>query len=298
MAKRKKASWVGAANPADPETGVLKPRTEMNAEQSAEAAKIDPAPKLVSKPLPVQGQKVYKAPVQKRTQKKAAPLIVDAKEVRTPKNSELRRGLTSVSTAPKKKRVKKQTPVAVPKPGQAGKLGGEVVRVTPDNATQIYEERRRTTLPQAGSDVMTPAGRPEIAGAILPRTLRSAQNKKNLGGFARSHKEVASTTHEALGHLNTMATTAKGSPEHHEAQEAFNVLHAQIGQIGNKVLHKAVGLGRTVVQQFHGKPELANALKIHRGVVLGRLEEGKIAEQSRGERAQVGNPEKVENNGS
>ena len=115
MAKRKKASWVGAANPADPETGVLKPRTEMNAEQSAEAAKIDPAPKLVSKPLPVQGQKVYKAPVQKRTQKKAAPLIVDAKEVRAPKNSELRRGVTSVSTAPKKKRVKKQTPVAVPK---------------------------------------------------------------------------------------------------------------------------------------------------------------------------------------
>ena len=63
------------------------------------------------------------------------------------------------------------------------------------------------------------------------------------------------------------------------------MLHGHIGQIGNKKLHKDLGLGRTIVQQHHGKPELAQALKIHRGIVLGRLEEGKIAEQSRSERA-------------
>lgn len=290
---RKKSSWVGPANPVDPETGVIKPITEMNPEQRTEAEKIDPSPKLISKPLPIKGKKVYKAPVQKRKQMKVAPLIVEGKEVRPAKNKELRRGIVAVSTAPKKKRIKKQRPIPVPKPGQAGKLDGKLVRVTPENVTQIYDQRRRTELPKAGPEEMTPAGRPQIEGAIIPSKLRSSQNKKNLGGFARSHKEVSAVTHEALDHLQTMANTAKGSPEHHSAMESFNALHAKIGQIGNKPLHTALGLGRTIVQQYHGHEDLSKHLRMHRGVVLGRLEEGKIAEQSRAERSGKGG-----NNGS
>ena len=292
MAKRKKASWVGPANPADPETGILKPRTEMNAEQQTEAAKIDPAPKLVSKPSPVSGQKVYKAPVQKRKQKKAAPLVVEGQEVRAPKDSELRRGKTFVSTAPKKRRAKKQTPIPTPKPGQVGKLEGQVVRVTPENATQIYEERRRTTLPVATPEDMTPAGRPAVQPVVLPSRLRGSQNKKNLGGFARSHKEVAGVAHEALGHLQTMAQHEPGTPEHHDAHESFNVLHAKLGQISNSNFHKFMGMGRTIVTQHRDK-NMAKALEVHKQGVEGKLEEGRIAEQSRGERSREGG-----NNGS
>ena len=191
-----------------------------------------------------------------------------------------------VTVKPRKQ--KKQTPIAKPVPGQIGKVEGKPVRVTPENLQQVYDEKRTTALPTAGPEEMTPANRPSVEQAIMPKTLRSSQNKKNLGGFARSHKEVSAVTHEALGHLQTMANAEKSSPEFHESHAAFNTLHGQLGQIGNKVLHRDMGLGRTIITQLHGKPGLANALKIHRGVVLGRLEEGKIAEQSRGERAQQG----------
>ena len=258
-------------------SGVVKPLTEMtsaqrnvaiqtNLEEAAGKPAVGPKPKL-------------------KTNKMAATLPVGT---RLAKKKELAKGITHVTAKAPRQRRKKQTPIPVPKAGQIGKLEGKVVRVTPENATQIYEERRRTTLPTATEAEMTPASRPAVEQAIMPKTLRSSQNKKNLGGFARSHKEVSAVTHEALGHLQTMANAEKSSPEFHESHAAFNTLHGQLGQIGNKVLHRDMGLGRTIITQLHGKPGLANALKIHRGVVLGRLEEGKIAEQSRGERAQQG----------
>jgi hypothetical protein len=309
--RKKRAAWVGPINPAEADTGVLKPTSELTAEGRAESEKVSPRPKVVPKDKKITKERKvkkvdpktggtyevaehlreHKEPVQKRVAKKRAPMVVDGKEVRAPKDKELKRGVTSVPTAPKKRRQKKLKVVPVPQPGQAGKLDGELVRVTPENATQIYEQRRRTTLPEAGPEEMTPAGRPAVEPVILPSRLRGSQSGKNLGGFARSHKEVASATHEALDHLSAMAATPKGSPEHHAAQEAFNVVHAQIGQIGNKPLHRDLGLGRTIIQQYHGSDKLEGALKIHRGIVLGRLEEGKIAEQSRGDRSQAGNPE-------
>lgn len=258
--------------------GVVKPLTEMTSAQRGAAIAAN-ADESTGKPAVGPKTKL-------KTDKMAATLPAGT---RLAKKKELAKGITHVTAKAPRQRRKKQTPIPVPKAGQIGKLEGKIVRVTPDNATQIYDERRTTNLPVAGPEEMTPAGRPATEGAIMPRTLRSSQNKKNLGGFARSHKEVASATHEALGHLSTMANTAKGSSEHHDAQESFNALHGHIGQIGNKVLHKDLGLGRTIIQQFHGKPELAGALKIHRGIVLGRLEEGKIAEQSRGERSGKGN---------
>jgi hypothetical protein len=300
MAKRKKASWVGPLNELD-SSNLLKPVVELtDPEQKKAAKKISPAPKPTV-PKEVSSKKFHKEPVQKREEFKPKPLIVDTKkivtdkesidygkpvqqEVRPAKKGELKRGITSVSIAPKKRRIKKQKSL-IPKVGQAGKLDGQVVRVTPENAEQVYDQRRRTELPAAGPAEMTPAGRPEVEQVILPPRLRGSQSGKNLGGFAQSHKVVAKATHEALGHLETMANTDKGSIEHHTAHESFNLLHGQIGQIGNKALHKDLGLGRTIIQQYHGRPELGNALKVHRGIVLGRLEEGKIAEQARGERS-------------
>lgn len=212
--------------------------------------------------------------------------------VRAPKDKELKRGVTSVSTAPRKKRQKKVKVVPVPKPGQAGKLDGELVRVTPENATQIYEQRRRTTLPDAKEAEMTPAGRPAVEPVILPSRLRGSQSGKNLGGFARPHKEVASVAHEALDHLQAMAKNEPGTPLHHAAHEAFNVAHAQLGQISNNNFHRFMGMGRTIVTNHRDK-DMDTALKVHRQGVLGKLEEGRIAEGSRGDRSGKGG-----NNGS
>jgi len=190
-----------------------------------------------------------------------------------------------VTVKPRKQ--KKQTPIPQPRPGQVGKLGGKPVRVTPENAKDVYEERRRTELPVAGREDMAPAGRPEVEGVVLPKKLRSSQNGRNLGGFARSHKEVKGVTHEALGHLQTMARHAPGTPEHHEAHEAFNVAHSTLGQISNSNFHKFMGMGRTIVTQ-HRNENMKKALEVHRQGVEGKLEEGRIAEQARGDRSGKG----------
>ena len=236
----------------------------------------------------VETRKYYKAPVQKRVPKKRAPMEVNGAEVRSPKDSELRRGVTAVPTAPKKRRQKKQTPIPKPRPGQAGKLDGKVVRVTPENVTQVYDEKRTTNLPTATPEDMTPAGRPAVEPAVMPKVMPFSQNKKNFGGFAGKHKDVSKATHEALGHLQTMADTEKNSPEHHDASRGFHLAHATVGQIGNQDLHRFLALGHSAVQKLHGTPELANALKVHRAGTLGKLEAGRIAEQSRKERAQQG----------
>jgi hypothetical protein len=195
-----------------------------------------------------------------------------------------------VTVKPRKQ--KKQTPIAKPVPGQIGKLEGKPVRVTTDNAEKVYDEKRTTVLPTATKEEMAPLDRPVIEGVILPKKLRSSQNKKNLGGFAHSHKAVASVAHEALGHLQTMAKNEPGTPEHHEAHEGFNVAHAQLGQISNSNFHKFMGMGRTIVTQHRGS-NMDTALKVHRQGVLAKLEEGKIAEGSRGDRSRKGG-----NNGS
>jgi len=249
------------------------------------ATKVDsPAPKTAKKKKPKPARKAARNPVTGRAEK--APVTPLGKPVtRRSADPVIRKFKKGELVVVKPRKQKKQTPIAKPKPGQVGKLDGEVVRVTPENAEQVYDQRRRTDLPEAGPSEMTPAGRPAVEQIILPSRLRGSQSGKNLGGFAHPHKIVAKATHEALGHLDTMATTDKGSIEHHTAHEAFNVLHGHIGQIGNKSLHRDLGLGRTIIQQHHGSDKLPEALKIHRGIVLGRLEEGRIAEQARGERS-------------
>ena len=226
--------------------------------------------------------------VRDKTTGRAVPKTPAAPVVTTTADPVIRKFKKDQLVTVRPRKQKKQTPIAVPQPGQAGTLDGKTVRVTPENMTQIYDEKRRTNLPTAGRAAMTPASRPEVEGAILPRTLRSSQNRKNIGGFAAEHSVVAPVVHAALGHLQTMADNPRHSPEFHAASEAFNVLHSKVGQIGNKVLHKVLGMGKSVIDKAHGTPHLKNALKIHRGAVLGRLEEGRIAEQSRAERTGQG----------
>lgn len=282
--KRLKGS---AAELADAEKAKAKKAEEdkLTSVEDVVATKVDTgAPKTPKKKKPKKGATVVRNPKTGKAEKAPVVLLGETPVKRTPDPviKKFRKG-ELVTVKPRKQ--KKQKPIAKPQPGQMGKLDGQVVRVTPENSEQVYDQRRRTELPAAGPAEMTPAGRPEVEPAILPSRLRGSQSGKNLGGFAQSHKVVAKATHEALNHLNTMATTEKGSAEHHDAQEQFNLLHGHIGQIGNKALHRDLGLGRTIVQQYHGSDKLSNALKLHRGIVLGRLEEGRLAEQARGERS-------------
>jgi len=255
------------------------------------ASRVDtPAPKTPKKSKPKKSRTVVRNPETGRAEK---PTPVDiTKPVERTADPVIKKFKKGQLVTVKPRRQKKQTPIPTPKPGQVGKLEGQVVRVTPENATQIYEERRRTTLPVATPEDMTPAGRPAVQPVVLPSRLRGSQNKKNLGGFARSHKEVAGVAHEALGHLQTMAQHEPGTPEHHDAHESFNVLHAKLGQISNSNFHKFMGMGRTIVTQHRDK-NMAKALEVHKQGVEGKLEEGRIAEQSRGERSREGG-----NNGS
>jgi len=281
--KRLKGS---AAEIAEVEKAKVKKEAEdkLTTTEDVVATKVDsPASKTAKKKKPKPARKAVRNPVTGKAEKApVTPLGAPVARTADPVIRKFKKG-ELVTVKPRKQ--KKQTPIAKPRPGQAGKLDGKVVRVTPENAEQVYDQSRRTDLPKAGPAEMTPAGRPKVEQAILPPRLRGSQSGKNLGGFAQSHKVVAKATHEALGHLETMANTDKGSIEHHTAHESFNLLHSHIGQIGNKPLHRDLGLGRTIIQQYHGRPELGNALKVHRGIVLGRLEEGKIAEQARGERS-------------
>lgn len=205
--------------------------------------------------------------------------------IRPAKNSELKKGVVAVSTETKPKRKRKKAAPSLPKVGQAAKLKGEVVRVTPDNLEDVTKEKLTTVLPASGREEMTPVGRPVAEPAVLPSRLRGSRNKKNLGGFGGKVKDVQSSVYRALGHLEAMANSPKGSPEHHAAHEGYNLEHALIGQIGNKALHNNMALARTGVMEHHGTDHVHTVLKVARSAILGRLEEGKIAAQQRAERA-------------
>lgn len=172
-----------------------------------------------------------------------------------------------------------------PQVGQAGSLDGKVVRVTEENLNQVSEQKLHTILPDAGREVMEQPSRPVTQTAIMPSVLPGSQSGKRLGGFAATHEIVKGHTNDALKHLQTMANSPKGSPEHHAAHEAFNVSHALIGQTGNKALHDLVGLGRKIVQENHGSPNMENGLKTHRALVTGMLEAGRLAEETRKDRS-------------
>lgn len=264
---------------------------------TAEFERLDAANKLAGRklkatPEEVAARRKAKAPKLGSEEKKA---IKERRKGAEQKRTERIKAETDTSR-------KSKTNIKTPDPVVKKFKKGELVTVKPrkrkptprvERDPETGRARKRTTpapvtLPQAGPEVMTPAGRPEIQPAILPRTLRGSQSGKNLGGFAASHKIVKGHTYEALKHLQTMADTPKNSPEHHAAHEAFNASHAQIGQTGNKGLHTLVGMGRAAVQQMHGSPNLPNALKTHKALVLGKLEEGRIAEQARTERSGPG----------
>lgn len=288
MAK-KKAPWVGPQNPVDTSTGLIKPVVEMSPEQKSEASKMDPAPKFKEpKEAPPQGKKIYKEPVQKREKFKNKKLVVGGEVVRPPKRGELKRGVTAVSVEPKPKRnrTKKQTPIVV-KPGQAGKLDGKIVRVTPENLTQVYDQKRRTELPT----VQPPAPeKPRTlapgAGArrervfVDPRKAPGEQATKKLKGLAVPHKVIAPAVSQAMEHLRGMAAT-KGTPEYHEHVAAFNAIHPTILGMDPTIHH---ALGAMAHHTMYPKPDSHSVITQISTAIGDRLSEGRSMEVQRAQR--------------
>ena len=177
MAKRKKASWVGPVNPADAETGIVKPAGELTGSARVEAERMSPRPVVVPKDKKVTTErkikkvdpktggtyevaehlKESKEPVQKRERPKRKPLVLGGQTVRAPKTSELKRGVTVVATETnpaetrtRRKKVAKKTVVRDARTGRArAKTKDELTTVLP-RVEAPARKKPRTLAPGAG----------------------------------------------------------------------------------------------------------------------------------------------------
>jgi hypothetical protein len=250
---RKKASWVGPVNPADPTTGVLRPTGELSSEARAESERTSPRP--VVKPKDPKTKNTYKEPVQKRQKPKVKTVeALKAAEVRPATNAELGRGVTEVSTVAKPKRQRKPRTttktgkkidpktgkIRAPRKGQIAKVDGQVVRVTDENLEAATTAGRTTVLTPAGRDVVE--GAAPLTPRPLQRTTTVRGGLRGPKGAAISHKEVADMVSQARGHLTQMTLT-RSTPAYHEHHENFNLVHAQLEKHA-PAAHQILGIMR------------------------------------------------------
>ena len=297
MAK-KKAPWVGPKNPADPNTGVLTPRAEMDTEQRAEAEKVDPAKPVEPKPLPVEGKKVYKAPVQKRPKPKVATAAkLKAAGVRPAKNTELKKGIVAVTTAEKPKRKKavrtttktgkkidpKTGKIKTPKKGQIAKVGDKLVRVSDENIGEATQAAVTTQLPTAGPEVATPR-------VELPSAGRDA-----FQGFSTSNPEHHSALKEHLNnawkHIGGMIRT-RGTDEYHAHHEAFNATHATIANY-HPSLGRILDVAYNAVHKQPDHPDSAKALTMAKQAAGDTIKAGLSAASGRAASQQKARAERM-----
>jgi hypothetical protein len=279
----------------------------MSSEQKTEAEKINPRPSIVPKEKsentlkkvkqldPRTGAAIdvptelrpYKAPVVKREKPKVATTEkLKRAGLRAPKRGELNRGITAVSTEPKQRRVKKQTPIVV-KPGQAGKLDGKIVRVTPENLTQVYDQKRRTELPtvQAPEPEKPRTLAPGVGARrervfVDPRKATGEQATRKLKGLAIPHKVIAPAVNQAMEHLRGMTAT-KGTPDYHQHVQAFNTIHPTILGM-DPVIHHA--LGAMAHHTMYPKPDSHSVITQISTAIGDRLSEGRSMEVQRAQR--------------
>lgn len=150
------------------------------------------------------------------------------KGLRPPKRGEIKRGITSVSTEPKKPRKRKPTPLVVRDPNT-----GRAAKKPPVEPV---------TLPEAGPSEMvprTPGPRVPLEqprGGVQPQLIvkRPSQASKGnrverkLRGFGIPAQQVSDTAWKAMGHLDAMGNHQPGSEGHRQNLEAFDSLHATL----------------------------------------------------------------------
>jgi hypothetical protein len=312
VAKKKKASWVGPVNPADAETGIVKPAGELTGSARAEAERMSPRPVAVPKDKKVTTErkvkkvdpktnetyevaehlKEHKEPVQKRETPKRKPLVLGGQTVRAPKPGELKRGITVVptetnptETRTRKKRVPKKTVVRDAKTGRARpKTKDELTTVLP-RVEAPAPERPRTLAPGAGPqrtplyiDPSKPKARLEEKDG--KKEWVGGQTTRRLKGLAVPHKVIAPAVNQALQHLDNMAAT-RGTTEHHSHLEAFNTIHPTILGMDTRI-HQALGVMHNHV--MHPKHNSSSVITQIRLGIADRLSEGKKMETQRAQR--------------
>lgn len=272
--------------------------------------KLHPALKeAVLKHLESQKPSKKKTPVPEiKLPEKSEPTGESTPSIRPPKNSELRRGITAVPVnKPKRKKSprtitktgKKLDPktgkIAVPKVGQIGKVGGEVVRVTPDNVQQVHEERVRTVLPEAGPEVMTP----RTPGPRVPLEVpqgglseskwvdrKTGKVSRKLRGFGVPAEHVHAKAWEAMGHLDSMLNHQPGSPEHSKHRDSFLKSRSELHPMSSDV-HEIVTMAGVVAQRPK-YPQQTSHLNQIKDALSERISIGRAMERRRGKAQEEG----------
>lgn len=294
----------------------------------AKIAKSKPSQEQLSKLHPTLKEAVLKHLESQKSRKKKAPVPQvnlpekstestppsrpnrpSSEGLRAPTNPELRRGVTAVPISkPKRKKSprtrtktgKKIDPktgkIALPKVGQIGKVGGEVVRVTPENVQQVHEERVRTTLPEAGPEVM----RPQSPGPRVPLEApegglrekvwidsKTGKPSRKLRGFGVPAEQVHAKAWEAMGHLDSMMNHQPGSPEHTKHREAFVKAHGDLHPMSSDA-HQILSMAAIVASRPKYPQQTSHLNKIKDAlserISIGRAMEKRRAAAQRGNR--------------
>lgn len=208
----------------DKKTNLVKPLVEMTPKQQTKARDEKPVKSAAGPKVKLPGE------MPKRTLPRGT---------RSAKNSELAKGVTSVTeteAAPRKvkkravtKTGKKIDPktgkIRAPRKGQIAKVDGKLVRVDDTNVEAATKARNTTVLPEAGRDVVEGATTSTMRPPSRPTVVKATP--RGPSGPGVSHKEISDLVTQARGHLTQMTLT-RNTPAYHEHHENFNLVHAQL----------------------------------------------------------------------
>ena len=135
--------------------------------------------------------------------------------------------------------------------------------------------------------------RTTVIPAAAPKSEKRLEGRISLGanpikkGFAVSFPVVEKATKAALGHLSAMHTNHPDTTEHKEAKEAFNLIHANIGQMSPE-LHVSLGQAHHEITHSSDKTP-ANLALLHKAIG-SRLSIGRAVHTDNLKRAIERNP--------
>lgn len=112
------------------------------------------------------------------------------------------------------------------------------------------------------------------------------------GAASGNYTQIKAAVDAARGHLATMAAHPIGSPEHHDAHQAFNAIHANIGKMSPE-LHTSLGQAKHFVTN-PGKGSNDLLAKTHE-VINTRLNILRTAHEENIQRAAAGRLKKAGN---
>lgn len=146
-------------------------------------------------------------------------------------------------------------PVVAPRPVS----GGPSVKKdeTTGKIRALTDAEKREARTKRLGTVPAPAQPRTTSNGQLPGTLvGKGVTPKVKGATSGNYKTIKAAVDAARTHLTGMQTNPVGSPEHHDAHEAFNAIHANVGQMHHG-LHTLLGIAKHfVTNPGKGSPEM------------------------------------------